>query len=108
MTPKEKYSELKKRLLKLDGVNVPKDKKGFGSSALWTGGKMFAFLSSKDQLIVKLPKDRVDALVASGNGVRCDMGRGPMNEWIAINEKSNWLGTAKESLKFVSQKRTPK
>jgi TfoX/Sxy family transcriptional regulator of competence genes len=103
LTPKEKYSELAKKLLKLRGVSIPKDRKGFGSSALWAGGKMFAFLSSKNELILKLPKERVDALVASGNGARCDLGRGPMKEWIALNEKSNWLDTAKESMKFVSR-----
>jgi TfoX/Sxy family transcriptional regulator of competence genes len=40
-------------------------KKGFGSSALCVGGKIFAMLV-KARLVVKLPRPRVDALVASG------------------------------------------
>lgn len=107
MTPEERYSKLAKSLLKHEGVTLPKDRKGFGSSALWIGGKIFAFLSSKGELIVKLPRDRVDELVASGNGARCDLGRGAMKEWIALNEKSNWLNAARESMGYVSKRQSP-
>jgi hypothetical protein len=70
LTPKEQYAEThQESLLKLRGVSIPKGKKGFGSSALWSGGKMFAFLSSKDKFVVKLPKDRVDALDGKGRSL---------------------------------------
>lgn len=45
-------------------------KKGFGSSALQVGGKIFAMISSSGNFVVKLPKLRVDALEASGAGKR--------------------------------------
>ena len=99
-----RYNEIARILVKHRGVSFPKDRKGFGSSALWVSGKMFAFLSSKDELVVKLPEDRVNALVKSGCGARCDPSHGrPMKQWLAINEKSDslWLTLAKESMEFV-------
>src|SRR5579863_8162496 len=45
---------------------------GFGSGALKTDGKIFAMISSKGVFVVKLPKARVDALVAKGAGERFD------------------------------------
>ena len=71
---------------------------------------MFAFLSSKGELIVKLPSEKVDALTASGNGERSHPARGrPMKEWIALNEASKlkWLDLARESMDFVSQRKKP-
>ncbi len=41
-------------------------KKGFCSGALKVNGKIFAMMSSKGEFVVKLPKARVDELVASG------------------------------------------
>jgi hypothetical protein len=42
---------------------------------------------------------------STGKGARCDMGRGPMKEWIVLEERSDWLEAEKESAKFVSRKR---
>jgi hypothetical protein len=95
-----RYADIVKAMLKYEGVKFPTDRKGFGSSALWISGKMFAFLSSQDELILKLPEDRVNTLVASGRGTRCDLGHGrPIKQWLAIKGQSNKLGLelAKES-----------
>src|ERR1700681_3036004 len=57
-------------------------KKGFGSDALQVKGKIFAMLSSQRQFVVKLPRERVDALVAARRGSRFDPGHGRlMKEW---------------------------
>ena len=40
----------------------------FGSSALKVRDKIFAMVSSSGEFVVKLPKARVDAIVASGAG----------------------------------------
>jgi hypothetical protein len=78
-----RYNEIVRKLVKHRGVSFPKDRKGFGSSALWVSGKMLAFLSSKDELVVKLPEDRVNALVKSGCGARCDPSHGrPMKQMV--------------------------
>lgn len=75
----------------------------FGSSGLKVGGKVFAMVV-KGKLVVKLPKDRVDGLVASGKGEYFDPGHGRlMKEWVSIGTgaKASWLGLAREAKQFV-------
>jgi TfoX/Sxy family transcriptional regulator of competence genes len=81
-----------------------KGKKGFGSSALRVNEKIFAIVSSKDAFVVKLPKERVEELVASGKGKRFDPGHGRiMKEWIELDLaiSRSWLDLAKEAKIFV-------
>jgi TfoX/Sxy family transcriptional regulator of competence genes len=57
----------------------------FGSPVLKVGGKVFAMLV-KGRLVVKLPKERVERLVASGTGKPFDPGHGrPSKEWVAVD-----------------------
>lgn len=82
-------------------------KKGFGSSALQVGGKIFAMVSSSGNFVVKLPKQRVEALEALGAGRRFDPGHGRlMKEWLSLDPASeeDWLSLAREALRFVGQK----
>jgi hypothetical protein len=82
-------------------------KKGFGSSALQVGGKIFAMVSSSGSFVVKLPKDRVEELERLGCGQRFDPGHGRlMKEWLSLNTSSgeDWLSLAKEALRFVASK----
>lgn len=77
---------------------------GFGSApGLRTGGKIFAMLV-KGELVVKLPKDRVDELIAAGDGARFDPGHGRlMKEWASVPPTSSedWERLAGEALRFV-------
>ena len=103
-----RYAHVVKALSKEDGVTVGAGKKGFGSSALQVHGKIFAMLSSKEQFVVKLPRERVDALVESAAGVRFDPGHGRvMKEWAVIDpaSKDTWLALAREAMAFVGSKR---
>jgi hypothetical protein len=89
------------------GVSVGAGKKGFGSSALKVGDKIFAMVSSKGQFVVKLPKPRVDSLVASGVGKQFDPGHGRlMKEWWALEPTSeeDWLALATEAMQFVGRR----
>jgi hypothetical protein len=64
-------------------------------------------ISSKGQFVVKLPKERVGALVTSGRGERFDPGHGRlMKEWLALDQGSDesWLALAREAMKFVGAK----
>jgi len=91
------------------GVSLPSDGKGFGSSGLRVPGKICVMLSSGQQLVSKLPADRVDALLASGDGERYDPGHGRlMKEWVALKPSSSMgrLPLAREGLEFVSGART--
>lgn len=84
-----------------------KGKKGFGSSALQVDGKIFAMLTSANVLVVKLPRHRVEELVAAGTGQPFDPGHGRlMKEWLAFGEVSTaeWVQCAGEALRFVGKR----
>lgn len=80
-------------------------RKGFGSSGqLKVDNRIFAMLV-RGALVVKLPRARVDQLIASKDGTRFDpRGDGRvMKEWVTIapNSKLDWLALAREALAFV-------
>lgn len=113
-TAEDRYAELAgtRALVLLLGTSdvtlgIP-GKRGFGSGAGYpradvAGGKIFAMLSG-GRLVVKLPRARVEALVASGDGERFDPGHGRlMTEWLSVGPASaeGWLPLAREGLAFV-------
>jgi hypothetical protein len=56
----------------------------FGSEALRVGGSIVAMLV-QGRVVLKLPRERVEALVDAGDGEPFDNGRGrPMREWVAL------------------------
>jgi len=58
----------------------------FGSTGLRTESGKFAGFVRGDQLVVKLPADRVSELLESGEGAVFDAGRGrPMKEWVVLH-----------------------
>lgn len=76
----------------------------FGAQGLKIGGKVFAMLAN-GKLVVKLPKERVDALIAAGDGEPFDPGHGRlMKEWVAVGPgaKDDWLSLAGEAKDFVA------
>lgn len=76
----------------------------FGHSALKVHDKIFAMVSSSGHFVVKLPKARVDELVANGAGERFEASQGrPMKEWLDVHSESaeQWLQLAREALEFV-------
>lgn len=108
-TPEARFAALVEELLGEPGVTPPEDaasgKKRFGSAGLKVHNKIFAMLV-RDRLVLKLPKARVDALVASGDGERYDPrhdGR-VMKEWLVLAPASalEWLPLAREALTFVA------
>ncbi len=77
--------------------------KMFGSQGFKIAGKVFAVLV-KGNLILKLPKVRVDHLVASDKGEHFDPGHGRiMKEWVAVKptDQNEWLALAKQAKDFV-------
>ena len=105
MTPAERYAKLVQHFLRQPGVTL--EGKGFGSSSLRVGGSIFALLSSRGEFVVKLPRRRVDELVAAGEGQRFDPGhRRLMKEWFALQPGSrrDWASLAGEALEFVGSK----
>jgi hypothetical protein len=106
VTPQAKYVDLVKRFMGEPGVTSIAEGKGFGSSGqLKVGGRIFAMLV-RDELVVKLPRTRVDELVEQHEGVRFDAGKGtPMREWFVLSPSSTkaWEPLAREAYKFVKK-----
>jgi hypothetical protein len=78
----------------------------FGWPCLKIGGKVFA-TGAGDDLVVKLPRERVEALIASGVGQPFDPGMGRvMKEWALIGsaEQGTWVALAEEARDFVASK----
>jgi hypothetical protein len=65
-------------------------------------------ISSRAQFVVKLPKARVDELVASGKGQRFDPGHGRvMKEWFVVREGgANWVELAEEACDFAKRRKS--
>ncbi|MGW4483161.1 hypothetical protein ACWEOE_04920 [Amycolatopsis sp. NPDC004368] len=106
MSPEERFEDLIDELLGEPGVEPPRPGRGFGSSALRVGNRIFAMLV-RGCLVVKLPKSRVDELVAEGHGVRFDANKGtPMKEWFALAQEAplDWPALAREACAFVGKR----
>ncbi len=87
-----------------DGVTLGSGRRGFGSGALQVNGSIFAMVSH-GRLVLKLPGERVAALLVSGDGLAFDAGKGrPMQEWVALDEGTDgqWLPLAQEARTFVA------
>lgn len=103
----ERYAALVKTFLRKPGVTQAG--KGFGSTSLKVGGKIFALFSSRREFVVKLPRRRVDELIASGDGHQFDPGHGRlMKEWLALRPGSSldWTRLANEALAYVAGTRS--
>jgi hypothetical protein len=102
---RERYLDLIDDLLGIEGVTPPAGGSGFGRSSLRYHGKIFAMLV-RGRLVLKLPADRVTALIARGDGLAFDANTGtPMREWFSLDPGSglDWLTLATEALEFARQ-----
>jgi len=100
---RERYEELIDQLVGLPGVTPPAGSRGFGRSAIRFNGKIFVMFV-RGRLVLKLPEDRVSALVGDGHGVWFDANKGtPMREWLSLDPGSGqaWLPLASEALAFA-------
>jgi TfoX/Sxy family transcriptional regulator of competence genes len=102
--PETAFAKLVATLTKNDpAITAPEPtRRAFGSNALKVDGKIFAMLV-RDALVLKLPKERVAALIESGVGAPFDAGKGkPMKEWVAIaRAEAKWTALAREARAFV-------
>jgi hypothetical protein len=100
--PDPRYEDLIDELMGEPGVTPPHGR-GFGRSAVRFNGKIFAMFV-RGRLVLKLPADRVDEMIAAGHGIRFDANKGtPMREWLSLDPASDepWLPLAREALSFA-------
>jgi hypothetical protein len=101
VTSQTRYADLVRKIAGQAGVTNLSEGTGFGSSGqLKVGGRIFAMLV-RDELVLKLPRERVDQLVEAGEGTRFDAGKGkPMREWFVLSPISTkrWLALVQDAL----------
>lgn len=105
----ERFDLLAQQFAGAPGVSLPGQggARGFGSSALRIHGAIFAMLT-RDQLVVKLPPERVAELVSDGTGRPFDAGKGrPMKQWLTVTgqDERTWSALAQEALGYGSSLR---
>jgi hypothetical protein len=97
------FERIAERYLPLPGVT---EGTGFGGNAgLRAGGKIFAMLVG-GALVVKLPRERVDALVGAGTAERFSPGTGRvMKEWasVDVDDLGAWDSLVAEAFDFVGR-----
>jgi hypothetical protein len=101
--PVDEFDALIAAFVARDGVTIGGGR-GFGANALQVDGRIFA-MSNETGVVLKLPRDRVAALVASGDGRPFDAGKGrPMKEWVIVPWGSGdaTRSLAEEALLFVA------
>jgi hypothetical protein len=95
------FDRIAERYLPLPGVT---EGTGFGgSTGLRAGGKIFAMVV-RGALVVKLPRERVNALVEAGTGERFQPGTGrTMTEWASVGGEhlGDWEDLVAEAYEFV-------
>ena len=84
----------------------------FRSPGLKVGGKIFAFLGFDGRLIVKLPAERANGLVAAGAAEKVVMGERTMREWISFPAAGDraatvclWRDVTQEAYRYVDSLR---
>ena len=105
MKVEERFARLVDEFAGCLDVQVPGESgsRRFGSDALKVNGSIFAMVTG-GRLVLKLPRNRVDALIDSGIGASFTAGKSrPMKEWVAVvdDDDETWMALAREALDFV-------
>ena len=111
MSAAQRFAALVDVLVDRPGVGPPGSGggRGFGSTALTVDGRIFAMVVG-GALVLKLPRHRVEGLVAAQTGLPFTAANGrAMREWVALDHGTpeSDLALAEEAMEFVrSRKRS--
>ena len=77
----------------------------FGSEGLRVRGKVFAFVASGGELLIKVPEARADELVAAGTAERMVMRERTMREWVVVdpNAPERWAPLIGEAFAYLDE-----
>jgi TfoX/Sxy family transcriptional regulator of competence genes len=102
MDTRQRFEALVTELADRPGVTPPSGGRGFGGSGLKVNGSIFAMVDVWGRFVVKLPADRVTALVAEGAGSPFDNAKGRvMKQWVVVDDPTRERELAEEALAFV-------
>ena len=109
MDPAARFALLAEVLTTRPGVGPPAagGQQGSGPAALTIHGSVFAVVVG-GALLLKLPRHRVEGLVAAGTGLPFAAANGtPMREWVALDHGTpeSDLALAEEAMAFVASLR---
>ena len=103
-----KYEQIVAQLANEPGVSFPEKTPGkgrpFGSNALHVNGKIFCMVDRRSRFVVKLPHEKVQALLLDGTGAPFTMGKARWTkEWVVLvaGTEDQWLEFARLALDFV-------
>lgn len=75
----------------------------FGFRCIRSGGQFVAMPGNTfGGMVVKVPAERVSALVSSGAGSPVAPAGRTFKEWVAVDDESQWEALIEESITFVS------
>src|SRR4029077_17361784 len=106
MSPETRYAAMVQRMAGKPGVTHITEGRGFGSSGqLKVRGRIFAMLV-RGELVLKLPGQRVVALIVAGEGTPFDAGKGkPMREWFVLSPRRPNGGSLWPKRRWISCRR---
>lgn len=103
ISPADRFGALASALLDEPRVTLS-ESRGFARGSLMVDGKLFAAVRG-EVLLLKLPAERVAALIASGAGAPFDANKGkPMKEWVLAKTTADWEALAREAILFVGRR----
>jgi hypothetical protein len=99
---RRRFDALVTELSDRPGVAPPTGSRAFGGSGMKVDGSVFAMVDVWERFVVKLPAERVAALVAEGAGRRFDNGKGRvMRQWLVVDDATRERELTEEALAFV-------
>ena len=79
--------------------------RGFGGGGLFGHGRLFA-KPVGDRLLVRLPAERVAALVDEGRVARYETSAGrPAREWALVSCDADWVAVGREAADFATARK---
>ena len=96
------FDPIAQQYLERDGVDIGPM---FGSEGLRVRGKVFAFVASGGELLIKVPEARADELVAGGAAERMVMRERTMREWVVVDPGApdQWPSLIEEAFAYLDE-----